>query len=141
RVRMSRRRMTIAKRLVDVQRESAMLTTFNEIDLTEVMKLRKERKETIIEQHDVKLGFMSFLTKAVVAALKKFPRLNAVIEGNELILKKYYDIRIAVSAEEGLVVRVLRNADRLDFAKIEKEIKRLSQKSQQNTLAFEDLQA
>lgn len=140
RVRMSRRRMTIAKRLVDVQRESAMLTTFNEIDLTEVMKLRKERKETFIEQHDVKLGFMSFFTKAVVAALKKFPRLNAEIEGNELILKKYYDIGIAVSAEEGLVVPVLRNADRLDFAGIEKEIKRLSQKSQQNTLAFEDLQ-
>src|SRR5699024_5924840 len=140
RVRMSRRRMTIAKRLVDVQRESAMLTTFNEIDLTEVMKLRKERKETFIEQHDVKLGFMSFFTRAVVAALKKFPRLNAEIEGNELILKKYYDIGIAVSAEEGLVVPVLRNADRLDFAGIEKEIKRLSQKSQQNTLAFEDLQ-
>src|SRR5699024_3403300 len=140
RIRMSRRRMTIAKRLVEVQHESAMLTTFNEIDLTEVMKLRKERKETFIEQHDVKLGFMSFFTKAVVAALKKFPRLNAEIDGNELVLKRYYDIGIAVSADEGLVVPVLRDVDRLDFAGIEKEIKILSQKSQDNNLGFEDLQ-
>src|SRR5699024_7249396 len=137
---MSRRRMTIAKRLVDVQRESAMLTKFNEIDLTEVMKLRKERKETFIEQHDVKLGFMSFFTKAVVAALKKFPRLNAEIDGNELVMKRYYDIGIAVSADEGSVVPVLRDVDRLECAGIEKEIKILSQKSQDNNLGSEDLQ-
>ncbi len=93
-----------------------MLTTFNEVDMTAVMNLRKRRKDQFLEQNDVKLGFMSFFTKAVVAALKKFPLLNAEIQGDELIVKKFYDIGIAVAAEEGLVVPVVRDADRLTFA-------------------------
>jgi len=92
RVRMSRRRMTIAKRLVEAQHTAAMLTTFNEVDMTAIMNLRKERQDKFVEKHDVKLGFMSFFTKAVVAALKDFPLLNAEIEDNELLIKKYYDL-------------------------------------------------
>lgn len=103
---MSRRRQTIAKRLVEVQQTSAMLTTFNEVDMTAVMNLRKRRKDQFFEQNEVKLGFMSFFTKAVVAALKKYPLLNAEIQGDELIVKKFYDIGIAVAADEGLVVPV-----------------------------------
>lgn len=125
---MSRRRQTIAKRLVEVQQTSAMLTTFNEVDMTAVMNLRKRRKDQFLEQNDVKLGFMSFFTKAVVAALKKFPLLNAEIQGDELIVKKFYDIGIAVAAEEGLVVPVVRDADRLTFAGIEREIGELAKK-------------
>lgn len=98
-----------------------MLTTFNEVDMTAVMNLRKRRKDQFLEQNDVKLGFMSFFTKAVVAALKKFPLLNAEIQGDELIVKKFYDIGIAVAAEEGLVVPVVRDADRLTFAGIERD--------------------
>jgi 2-oxoglutarate dehydrogenase E2 component (dihydrolipoamide succinyltransferase) len=98
---MSRRRQTIAKRLVEVQQTAAMLTTFNEIDMTAVMDLRKRRKDQFFEEHDVRLGFMSFFTKAVVASLKKFPYLNAEIQGDELLVKKYYDIGVAVSTEEG----------------------------------------
>ncbi|MGX4670221.1 2-oxoglutarate dehydrogenase complex dihydrolipoyllysine-residue succinyltransferase [Cerasibacillus sp. JNUCC 74] len=140
RVKMSRRRQTIAKRLVEVQHEAAMLTTFNEVDLTNVMKLRSERKEKFIEKHGVKLGFMSFFTKAVVGALKDFPLLNAEIQGNELIIKKFYDIGIAVSTEDGLVVPVIRDADRLDFAGVEKEIKDLSLKARDKKLEMSDLQ-
>ncbi|MFU0788718.1 2-oxoglutarate dehydrogenase complex dihydrolipoyllysine-residue succinyltransferase [Virgibacillus proomii] len=140
RVKMSRRRQTIAKRLVEVQHEAAMLTTFNEVDLTNVMKLRSERKEKFIEKHGVKLGFMSFFTKAVVGALKDFPLLNAEIQGNELIIKKFYDIGIAVSTEDGLVVPVVRDADRLDFAGVEKEIKDLSLKARDKKLEMSDLQ-
>lgn len=125
---MSRRRQTIAKRLVEVQQTSAMLTTFNEVDMTAVMNLRKRRKDQFFEQNEVKLGFMSFFTKAVVAALKKYPLLNAEIQGDELIVKKFYDIGIAVAAEEGLVVPVVRDADRLTFAGIEKEIGELAKK-------------
>src|SRR5699024_8041739 len=116
RVKMTRRRQTIAKNLVSVQQESAMLTTFNEVDMTAVMNLRSERKDKFLEKHDVKLGFMSFFTKAVVGALKEFPLLNAEIQGNELVIKKFYDIGIAVSTDDGLVVPVVRDADRLDFA-------------------------
>lgn len=140
RVKMSRRRQTIAKRLVEVQHEAAMLTTFNEVDLTNVMKLRSERKEKFIEKHGVKLGFMSFFTKAVVGALKDFPLLNAEIQGNELIIKKFYDIGIAVSTDDGLVVPVVRDAERLDFAGIEKEIKSLSLKARDKKLEMSDLQ-
>src|SRR5690625_4219609 len=140
RVRMSRRRMTIAKRLVEAQHNAAMLTTFNEVDMTAVMNLRSERRDKFEEKHGVRLGFMSFFTKAVVGALKDFPLLNAEIQGNELVIKKYYDIGIAVSAEEGLVVPVVRDADKLDFAGIEQEILNLATKARYNTLKLDDLQ-
>lgn len=139
RQKMSRRRLTIAKRLVEAQQTSAMLTTFNEVDLTEVMNLRKQRQETFQKQNDIKLGFMSFFTKAVVAALRHFPLLNAEIDGQELVLKKFYDIGIAVSTDEGLVVPVIRDADKQDFASLEKEIKRLGLKARDNDLALSDL--
>ncbi|MGM7724611.1 2-oxoglutarate dehydrogenase complex dihydrolipoyllysine-residue succinyltransferase [Metabacillus sp. Hm71] len=140
RVKMSRRRQTIANRLVEVQQTAAMLTTFNEVDMTAVMEVRKRRKDKFFEQHDVRLGFMSFFTKAVVAALKQFPLLNAEIQGNELLIKKYYDIGIAVSAPEGLVVPVVRDADRLNFAGIEGEILNLAKKARDNKLSLGDLQ-
>ncbi|TKC19378.1 2-oxoglutarate dehydrogenase complex dihydrolipoyllysine-residue succinyltransferase [Robertmurraya kyonggiensis] len=140
RIRMSRRRQTIANRLVEVQQTAAMLTTFNEVDMTNVMNLRKRRKDQFQEENDVKLGFMSFFTKAVVAALKKSPLLNAEIQGDEILLKKFYDIGIAVSAPEGLVVPVVRDADRKNFAEIEKDILHLADKARQNKLALNDLQ-
>lgn len=139
RVRMSRRRRTIAQRLVEAQRTAAMLTTFNEIDMSAVMELRKRRQEAFTKRHGVKLGFMSFFVKACVGALKAFPRLNAEIDGDEMVLKRYYDIGIAVGAEEGLVVPVVRDADRKSFAAIEQEIKELVQKTQEGTLSLEDL--
>ncbi|WP_010093809.1 2-oxoglutarate dehydrogenase complex dihydrolipoyllysine-residue succinyltransferase [Ornithinibacillus scapharcae] len=139
-VKMSRRRQTIAKRLVEAQQTAAMLTTFNEVDLTNVMKLRNERKEKFVEKHGVKLGFMSFFTKAVVGALKDFPLLNAEINGTDLIVKKYYDIGIAVSTDEGLVVPVVRDADRLDFAGVEREIANLGKKARNKELGLNDLQ-
>lgn len=140
RIRMSRRRQTIANRLVEVQQTAAMLTTFNEVDMTNVMNLRKKRKDKFYEENDVKLGFMSFFTKAVVAALKKSPLLNAEIQGDEIVLKKFYDIGIAVSAPEGLVVPVVREADRKNFAEIEKDILDLAEKARANKLALKDLQ-
>jgi 2-oxoglutarate dehydrogenase E2 component (dihydrolipoamide succinyltransferase) len=140
RIKMSRRRQTIAKNLVGVQQEAAMLTTFNEVDLTNVMKLRSERKEKFLEKHDVKLGFMSFFTKAVVGALKEFPLLNAEIQGNEIVQKKFYDIGIAVSTDDGLVVPVVRDADRLDFAGVEREIAELGKKARDKKLKMDDLQ-
>src|SRR5699024_4338275 len=127
--RMSRRRQTIAKRLVEAQHNAAMLTTFNEVDMTAVMNMRKERQESFIAKNDIKLGFMSFFTKASVAALKEFPLLNAEIDGKDLIIKEYYDIGIAVSAPGGLVVPVVRDADKLDFAGIEREIAELGAKA------------
>ena len=140
RVRMSRRRQTIAKRLVEVQHTAAMLTTFNEVDMSAVMELRNRRKDQFFEEHDVKLGFMSFFTKAAVGALRKFPRLNAEIQGDEMLLKKYYDIGVAVSTEEGLVVPVVRDADKLTFADIERKIAELAEKARSNKLALSDLQ-
>lgn len=140
RIRMTRRRQTIANRLVEVQQTAAMLTTFNEVDMTNVMNLRKRRKDKFLEENDVKLGFMSFFTKAVVAALKRSPLLNAEIQGDELVLKKFYDIGIAVSANEGLVVPVVRDADRKNFAEIEKDILELAEKARNNKLALQDLQ-
>lgn len=140
RVKMSRRRQTIANRLVEVQQTAAMLTTFNEVDMTAVMEVRKRRKDKFFETHDVRLGFMSFFTKAVVAALKQFPLLNAEIQGNEILMKKFYDIGIAVSAPEGLVVPVVRDADRLNFAGIEGEILNLATKARDNKLSLSDLQ-
>ncbi|MFJ5623786.1 2-oxoglutarate dehydrogenase complex dihydrolipoyllysine-residue succinyltransferase [Peribacillus loiseleuriae] len=138
-VKMSRRRQTIAKRLVEVQQEAAMLTTFNEVDMTAVMDLRKRHKDAFVKQNDVKLGFMSFFTKAVIGALKKYPLLNAEINGNEILKKKFYDIGVAVSTDEGLVVPVVREADRKSFAEIEKSISDLAVKARNNKLALSDL--
>lgn len=140
REKMSRRRQTIAKRLVEVQQTAAMLTTFNEIDMTAVMELRKRKKDKFFEDHDVRLGFMSFFTKAVVAALKKYPYVNAEIDGDEIVLKKFYDVGVAVSTEDGLVVPVVRDCERKNFAEIEGEIMELATKARKNKLALSDLQ-
>ncbi|WP_100372931.1 2-oxoglutarate dehydrogenase complex dihydrolipoyllysine-residue succinyltransferase [Bacillus sp. FJAT-45037] len=140
RVKMSRRRQTIAKRLVESQQTAAMLTTFNEVDMTEVMDLRKRRKDAFLDKNGVKLGFMSFFTKAVIGALKEFPLLNAEIQGDEILMKKFYDIGVAVSTDEGLVVPVVRDADRLGFAGIEREIGSLGKKARDNKLSISDLQ-
>ncbi|RSL33385.1 2-oxoglutarate dehydrogenase complex dihydrolipoyllysine-residue succinyltransferase [Salibacterium salarium] len=140
RIRMSRRRQTIANRLVEVQQTSAMLTTFNEIDMTAVMDVRKRWKESFQQQHDVRLGFMSFFTKAVIASLKQFPLLNAEINGNEVIQKYFYDIGMAVSTDDGLVVPVVRDADRKSFAELEQEVVDLSLKARDNKLTLKDLQ-
>ncbi|WP_181349339.1 2-oxoglutarate dehydrogenase complex dihydrolipoyllysine-residue succinyltransferase [Thalassobacillus sp. CUG 92003] len=140
REKMSRRRQTIAKRLVEAQQSSAMLTTFNEVDMTNVMELRSQRKDAFLKKHDIKLGFMSFFTKAVVGALKEFPLLNAEIQGDEVVMKQFYDIGMAVSTDEGLVVPVVRDADRLDFAGIENGIATMAQKARDKELQLSDLQ-
>ncbi len=140
RMRMSRRRQTIAQRLVQAQHTAAMLTTFNEIDMSAVMEVRKRRKDSFKERHGIGLGFMSFFTKAVVGALKEFPRLNAEIQGTEIVLKYYYDIGIAVGTEEGLVVPVVRDADRKTFAEIEREIADLAKRAREGALTLAELQ-
>lgn len=140
RKRMSRRRATIANRLVEAQRTAAMLTTFNEVDMTAILDLRKRRKQAFFDKNEVNLGFMSFFTKAVVGALKQFPLLNAEIDGEDIVVKKFYDIGIAVAAKEGLVVPVVRDADRLSFAEIERNIGELAKKARSNTLAINELQ-
>jgi 2-oxoglutarate dehydrogenase E2 component (dihydrolipoamide succinyltransferase) len=140
RKRMSRRRLTIASRLVEAQQTAAMLTTFNEVDMTAILDIRKRRKDAFKEKHEVGLGFMSFFTKAVIGALKAYPLLNAEIDGEELLIKKYYDIGIAVSAKEGLVVPVVRDADRLSFPEIERQIGELAAKARANTLSLPELQ-
>jgi 2-oxoglutarate dehydrogenase E2 component (dihydrolipoamide succinyltransferase) len=139
RIRMSRRRRTIAERLVEAQQTAAMLTTFNEIDMSAVMNMRQRRREEFTKREGVSLGFMSFFVKASIGALKQFPELNASIEGNDIVLKHYYDIGIAVGSEEGLVVPVLRNAERMSFAGIEREISALAEKVKTNTLSLEEL--
>lgn len=140
RIKMTRRRQTIASKLVAAQHEAAMLTTFNEVDLTAIMAVRNRRKEAFVQAHDVKLGFMSFFTKAVVGALKNFPLLNAEISGKDILVKKFYDIGIAVATDQGLVVPVVRGADRLNFAEIERSIKDLAVKARTNKLTLSDLQ-
>lgn len=140
RKRMSRRRLTIASRLVEAQQTAAMLTTFNEVDMTAILDIRKRRKDNFKEKHDVGLGFMSFFTKAVIGALKTYPMLNAEIDGEDLVLKKFYDIGIAVAAKEGLVVPVVRDADRLSFPQIERQIGELASKARANTLSLSELQ-
>jgi 2-oxoglutarate dehydrogenase E2 component (dihydrolipoamide succinyltransferase) len=140
REKMSRRRQTIAKRLLEVTQSTAMLTTFNEIDMSAVIELRKRKKDKFFEEHDVRLGFMSFFVKAAVAALKKYPYVNAEIQGDEIILKKYYDIGVAVSTDEGLVVPVVRDCDRKNFAEIERDIAELAAKARNNKLSLSDLQ-
>ena len=139
RQRLSRRRRTIASRLVEAQRNAAMLTTFNDVDMSAVMEIRTRRKESFQEKHGVRLGFMSFFVKASIGALKEFPRVNAEIQEDEIVLKQYYDIGIAIGAEEGLVVPVLRDADRMSFAEIESAIREYINKSQQGNLSLEDL--
>ena len=138
-IKMTRRRQTIAKRLVQVQAEAAMLTTFNEVDLSKVMELRTRHKDGFVKQNDVKLGFMSFFTKAVVGALKQFPLLNAEIKEDHILKKNFYDIGVAVSTDEGLVVPVVRDADRKSFAEIEKDIADLAVKARNNKLSLSDL--
>ncbi|HUG17070.1 MAG TPA: 2-oxoglutarate dehydrogenase complex dihydrolipoyllysine-residue succinyltransferase [Thermomicrobiales bacterium] len=140
RVRMSRRRQTVAARLVEAQRTAAMLTTFNEADMTAIMEARKRRRDAFKERHGVSLGYMSFFTKASIGALKAFPRLNAEIQGDEIVLKHYYDIGIAVGVEEGLVVPVVRDADLKTFAEIEREIIELATRARENKLTIPELQ-
>lgn len=139
RVRMSRRRRTIADRLVEAQQTAAILTTFNDVDMRAIMDLRKRRRDSFRDRHGVGLGFMSFFVKASIGALKVFPALNGAIEGNEIVLKKYYDIGIAVGAEEGLVVPVLRDADRMSFAQIEQAIGDFAARARDNTLTLDEL--
>jgi len=139
RVRMSRRRATIAKRLVEAQQTAAMLTTFNEVDMSAVVALRDRQKEGFKTKHGVGLGFSSFFVKATIAALREFPRLNAEIQGDEMVLKQYYDIGIAVGAPEGLVVPVLRDADQLSFAQIELSIRDYAKRAGEGTLTLDDL--
>ena len=139
RVRMSKRRLTIARNLVEAQRTAAMLTTFNEVDMTELMGLRERRKEQFAKRHGVGIGIASFFVKAAVAALKSFPRLNAEIQGEEMVLKHYYDVGIAVGADQGLVVPVIRSAEQLSFAGIELAIRDFAARAKNNTLTLEDL--
>ena len=139
RIPMSRRRKTIATRLVEAQHTAAMLTTFNELDMSAVMAIRAKRKDSFKEKNGIGLGFMSFFTKASIGALKAFPLLNAEIQGQEIVKKGYYDIGIAVGAEEGLVVPVVRNADKMTFAGIEKEIAGLAGRAKSNTLTIEEM--
>ena len=140
RIKMSRLRQTIAKRLKEAQENEAMLTTFNEVDMSGIMSMRKENQEDFQARYGIKLGFMSFFVKACVVGLKLFPAINAEIEGQEIIYKNYYNISFAVGTEKGLVVPVLKNADEMSFADIEKEIKNLSEKAKNNSLVIEDLQ-
>ena len=140
RIKMSRLRQTIAKRLKEAQENAAMLTTFNEVDMSGIMSMRKENQEDFQARYGIKLGFMSFFVKACVVGLKLFPAINAEIEGQEIIYKNYYNISFAVGTEKGLVVQVLKNADEMSFADIEKEIKNLSEKAKNNSLVIEDLQ-
>jgi 2-oxoglutarate dehydrogenase E2 component (dihydrolipoamide succinyltransferase) len=139
RVRVSRRRQTIAQRLVESQQMAAMLTTFNEVDMSAVMELRRRRKESFQERTGARLGFMSFFAKAAIGALKAFPKVNAELQDSELVLKKYYDIGVAVSTDEGLVVPVIRDADHKNFAEIEQGIADLATKAREGKLTLEDL--
>jgi len=139
RVRMSKRRATIAKRLLEAQSTAAMLTTFNEVDMSAVMALRERHKQSFKERHGVGLGIASFFVKSSIAALRAFPRINAEIQGDEMVLKQYYDIGVAVGASEGLVVPVLRDADRLSFAQIERQIREYAKRAEDGTLSLADL--
>ncbi len=139
RIRMSKRRATIARRLLEVQSTAAMLTTFNEVDMSAVMALRERHKQAFKERHGVGLGIASFFVKASVGALRDFPRLNAEIQGDEMVLKHYYDVGVAVGAAEGLVVPVLRDADQMSFAGIEQQIRHFARAADEGTLSLADL--
>ncbi|MDC0046810.1 2-oxoglutarate dehydrogenase complex dihydrolipoyllysine-residue succinyltransferase [Candidatus Pelagibacter sp.] len=140
RIKMSRLRQTIAKRLKQAQENAALLTTFNEVDMTNIMEMRKENQKDFQSRYGIKLGFMSFFVKACVVALKNFPAVNAEIDADEIIYKNYYNISFAVGTDKGLVVPVLRNADELSFADIEKNIKTISEKAKDGKLTIEELQ-
>ena len=140
RIKMTRLRQTIAKRLKEAQENAAMLTTFNEVDMSGIISMRKENQEDFQDRYNIKLGFMSFFVKACVVGLKLFPAINAEVESQEIIYKNYYNISFAVGTERGLVVPVLKNADEMSFADIEKEIKKLSDKAKNGSLTIEDLQ-
>jgi len=140
RIKMTRLKQTMAKRLKQAQENAALLTTFNEVDMTKIIEMRKENQEDFQSRYEVKLGFMSFFVKASVVALKNFPSVNAEIDGDEIIYKNYYNISFAVGTERGLVVPVLRNADELSFSDIEKNIKNISEKAREGKLTIEDLQ-
>ena len=137
---MTRLRQTIARRLKEAQNNAAMLTTFNEVDMTAVMALRNQYKDVFEKKHGVKLGFMSFFTKAVVAALKAVPDVNAEIDGQDIVYKNHYDIGVAVGTDKGLVVPVVRDADALSLAEIEKAIGGLGRKARDGQLSIEDMQ-
>lgn len=139
RVRMSKRRATIAKRLVEAQSTAAMLTTFNEVDMSAVMALRERHKQSFKDRHGVSLGIASFFVKASIGALRAFPRLNAEIQGDEMVLKHYFDIGVAVGASEGLVVPIIRDADRLSFAQIEQQIREFAKRAEDGSLSLADL--
>ena len=139
RERMSKRRATIARRLVEAQQTAAMLTTFNEVDMSAVMQLRERRKDAFTKKYGVGVGIASFFVKAAIGALKAFPQLNAEIQGDEIVYKHYYDIGMAVGAEGGLVVPVLRDADRMSFADVELSIRDVAQRAKDSTLTLEDL--
>jgi len=140
RIKMTRLRQTIAKRLKQSQENAALLTTFNEVDMTNIMEMRKENQEDFKSRYGIKLGFMSFFVKACVVALKNYPVINAEIDNDEIVYKNYYNLSFAVGTDKGLVVPVLRNADELSFADIEKNIKEISEKARDGKLAIEDLQ-
>ncbi|MDC3114464.1 2-oxoglutarate dehydrogenase complex dihydrolipoyllysine-residue succinyltransferase [Candidatus Pelagibacter sp.] len=140
RIKMTRLRQTIAKRLKQAQENAALLTTFNEVDMTSVIEMRKQNQDDFQSRYGVKLGFMSFFVKACIVALKNFPAVNAEIEGQEIIYKNYYNISFAVGTDKGLVVPVLKNADELSFADIEKNIKEISNKAKDGKLTIDDLQ-
>ena len=139
-IKMTRLRLTIAKRLKEAQQNAAMLTTFNEVNMYNIMQMRKEYQDDFKKNFDIKLGFMSFFVKACIVALKNFPSVNAEIEGDEIIYKNYYNISFAVGTEKGLVVPVLKNSDELSFSDIEKNIKEISEKAREGKLTIEDLQ-
>ena len=139
-IKMTRLRQTIAKRLKQAQENAALLTTFNEVDMKNVKEMRKENQNDFQSRYGIKLGFMSFFVKACVVALKNFPAVNAEIDGDEIIYKNYYNISFAVGTDKGLVVPVLKNADELSFADIEKNIKEISEKAKDGKLTIEDLQ-
>jgi len=139
RVRMSKRRATIARRLVEAQSTAAMLTTFNEVDMTAVQAVRQRHKEAFKERHGVGLGLTSFFVKAAIGALREYPRINAEIQGDDMVLKHYYDIGIAVGASEGLVVPVLRDADRLSFSQIEHKVRQFAKAAEDGSLSLADL--
>ena len=140
RIKMSRLRQTIAKRLKQAQENAALLTTFNEVDMSSVIKMRKDYQDDFLKKYGVKLGFMSFFVKASIEALKLFPAVNAEIDGEEIVYKNYYNISFAVATDKGLVVPVLKNADEMSFAQIENEIKKISEKARDGKLTIEDLQ-
>tara|TARA_B100000683_G_scaffold17299_1_gene17145 strand:- start:558 stop:1856 length:1299 start_codon:yes stop_codon:yes gene_type:complete len=140
RIKMTRLRQTIAKRLKQAQENAALLTTFNEVDMSSIIDMRKENQEDFQNRYGVKLGFMSFFVKACIVSLKNFPAVNAEIEGDTIVYKNYYNVSFAVGTDKGLVVPVLKNADELSFADIEKNIKQISEKAKDGKLTIEDLQ-